>query len=454
MALIVKSPTHHICLLNLALDHAVGDIATHDNIVFLDDCNSSSSVHGILTLLIQLLLRLLWAALMTVVLLSLDDVASKHLRILDFNLRVVENVVIIVDVFDNLDGLVLRFLLWLWWATSSLMRSMDARMATWLLEAGMTHRSSLTTLGGCKVISVGICVVVGTLMPLVSSQVAISVEDLILVCEGLCASLLLNIIMLIGCSRFRIMLSGFVLLIDNLFWIINTILRIIFDTLSLQDFRAALTWLIKVKLLRFGVFIVPILFSFAILLLGTLFILILRTFNGVSTWGDFARWFPSHGSSSLISISGSRTLNSFIISGTIRIWQRSILRTLNLGFLLFIKFGAFQATFDAVLGLVVMNFYFFGKINSLINGYYFGQWLLFFRVGICLTRRSFSSRIIIFLLINPLEGFLPIFVLHLAILNDLAHLCIQESISNDHFFLLEVFLETFALKGQVVKIEW
>lgn len=59
MALIVKSPTHHICLLNLALDHAVGDIATHDNIVFLDDCNSSSSVHGILTLLIQLLLRLL-----------------------------------------------------------------------------------------------------------------------------------------------------------------------------------------------------------------------------------------------------------------------------------------------------------------------------------------------------------------------------------------------------------
>ena len=97
------------------------------------------------------------------------------------------------------------------------MRSMDARMAAWLLEAGMTHRSSLTTLGGCKVISVGICVVVGTLMPLVSSQVAISIEDLILVCEGLCASLLLNIIMLIGCSRFRIMLSAFVLLIDNLF---------------------------------------------------------------------------------------------------------------------------------------------------------------------------------------------------------------------------------------------
>ena len=50
---------------------------------------------------------------MTVVLLSLDDAASKHLRILDFNLRVVEYVLIIVDFFDNLDGLVLRFLLWL-----------------------------------------------------------------------------------------------------------------------------------------------------------------------------------------------------------------------------------------------------------------------------------------------------------------------------------------------------
>ena len=113
MSLIVKSPTHHVSLLNLTLNHAVCDVATHYNVVFLDDCNTSSAVHWILSILIQLLLRLLRTTLMTVVLLCLNNVTSKHLRILYFNLRVVENVVIIVDVFDNLNGLVLRFLLWL-----------------------------------------------------------------------------------------------------------------------------------------------------------------------------------------------------------------------------------------------------------------------------------------------------------------------------------------------------
>ena len=113
MSLVVKSPAHHVGLLNLTLNHAVSDVATHHNIIFLNHSNTSSGIHGILSILIQLLLRLLRTALMTVVLLGLDNMASKHLRILNFNLRVVENVVIIVDVFDYLNGLVLRFLLWL-----------------------------------------------------------------------------------------------------------------------------------------------------------------------------------------------------------------------------------------------------------------------------------------------------------------------------------------------------
>jgi len=45
------------------------------------------------------------------ILLSLDNVASKHLGILYFDLGVVEYVVIIVDIFNDLDGLVLAFLL-------------------------------------------------------------------------------------------------------------------------------------------------------------------------------------------------------------------------------------------------------------------------------------------------------------------------------------------------------
>ena len=107
MTLISESPTHHIRLLNLALNHAVCNVATHDNIVFLN--HSNATVHGILPILIQLLLWLLGATLM--ILLSLDNVTSKHLRILNFDLGVIENVVIIVDIFNDLDGLVLTFLL-------------------------------------------------------------------------------------------------------------------------------------------------------------------------------------------------------------------------------------------------------------------------------------------------------------------------------------------------------
>lgn len=174
MTLISESPAHHIGLLNLSLNHAVCNVTTHYNIVLLNHSNSTS-VHGILTILIQLLLRLLGSSLVTMILLSLDNVTSKHLWILYFDLRVVENVVIIVDVFNNLNGLVLTFLLWLWWAASSLMGSVDTRMTTWLLEAWVTHLCSLTTLGRCKVIRMRICVVLRTLMPLVSCQVTISI---------------------------------------------------------------------------------------------------------------------------------------------------------------------------------------------------------------------------------------------------------------------------------------
>ena len=111
MTLISESPTHHIGLLNLTLNHAVCDVATHNNIVFLNHSNSSSTVHGVLAILIQLLLRLLGVTLVTMILLSLDNVTAKHLRVLNFDLGVIENVVIIVDIFNDLDGLVLTFLL-------------------------------------------------------------------------------------------------------------------------------------------------------------------------------------------------------------------------------------------------------------------------------------------------------------------------------------------------------
>jgi hypothetical protein len=42
---------------------------------------------------------------------------------------------------------------------------------------------------------------------------------------------------------------------------------------------------------------------------------------------------------------------------------------------------------------------------------------------------------------------------HVSILHDLAHLGIQESVSDDHFLLLQVLLESFALERQIIKVE-
>lgn len=137
---------------------------------------------------------------------------------------------------------------------------------------------------------------------------------LLLICKGLlCTSLLLNVFVFIWCSCFRTVRTRFSLLINDLFRIIDTILWVIFYTLSFEDFWATFTRLIKVKLLRFGIFCVSRFFiSFTILLLWRLIVLILRTFNRVTTWLNFAWWFPSHRSRCFISVSGCRALDCFI----------------------------------------------------------------------------------------------------------------------------------------------
>lgn len=86
LALICKSPTHHWL-------HAMSDIAIHDNIVFLDNSDATGCV-------IAVFLVLHVAPL--IVLLGLHYVTSQHLRVLYFYLRVVEYIVIVVDVLDNL----------------------------------------------------------------------------------------------------------------------------------------------------------------------------------------------------------------------------------------------------------------------------------------------------------------------------------------------------------------
>jgi len=83
----------------------MGYVSVHHNVVFFDDCDPTYLVVVVAVLLV------LHLALGLVVGLGLNDVASEHLRILNLDLRVVEDVVIVVDVFYYLDRLLAAALL-------------------------------------------------------------------------------------------------------------------------------------------------------------------------------------------------------------------------------------------------------------------------------------------------------------------------------------------------------
>lgn len=93
LILVCQSSHHHVSLLRTW---------THDYVIFLDYSNS--------TVLTTFALGLLLAR-SSVVLLGVHHTASHHLRILDLDRRIVENVVVVVNVLDNLDWLLLVFLL-------------------------------------------------------------------------------------------------------------------------------------------------------------------------------------------------------------------------------------------------------------------------------------------------------------------------------------------------------
>ena len=69
-------------------------------------------------------------ASLAVVLLGLDNVPTKHLRVFNFYLWIVENVVVIVDIFNDFNWLVLILFLRLRRATSSRVSS----MVQWLVS--------------------------------------------------------------------------------------------------------------------------------------------------------------------------------------------------------------------------------------------------------------------------------------------------------------------------------
>lgn len=112
MTLVCEAATHHGLLRWTLANHMMAHMSTH-SIVF-NDCDATRA------------LKMWWLTnALVVILLSLNNVATKHLGILYLNLRIVENIIIVVDVLYNFNRLVPFLFLWLGGATSPLWRSMQ-----------------------------------------------------------------------------------------------------------------------------------------------------------------------------------------------------------------------------------------------------------------------------------------------------------------------------------------
>ena len=106
------------------MHYIVEYVGIHYDVVFLDDSYSTYLMIVLLVLVIHdniaiaiaigmllLLLLLLSLRLVSImILLILYYMATQHLWVLNFDLRIVEDVVVVVNVFDNLDWLLLILL--------------------------------------------------------------------------------------------------------------------------------------------------------------------------------------------------------------------------------------------------------------------------------------------------------------------------------------------------------
>lgn len=111
MTLISKSTAHHRLLGWSLSNHMMTHVTANCHTIIFNNCNTTWSRK----------MRRLTHAL--VILLGLNNMATEHLWILDLNLRIVENIIIVVDVLYYFNRLIPFLFLWLWRATSSLMRS-------------------------------------------------------------------------------------------------------------------------------------------------------------------------------------------------------------------------------------------------------------------------------------------------------------------------------------------
>lgn len=161
LTLISKSSAHHICLVRYValIHHAVSNVSTHNDIVLFYYSDTANLVVACIWIIFYWL-RILTTTCM--VLLGLHNVASEHLGIFDFNLWVVEDIIVVIYVLYDFDRLLLALFLWFWWSATSLMGSCQWMTLISALETCWMSKATL-----CKVIRMG-SLVIRILVSLVS----------------------------------------------------------------------------------------------------------------------------------------------------------------------------------------------------------------------------------------------------------------------------------------------
>lgn len=207
MPLVSKAATHHVSwwMRRLLSNQMMWHVTTNSNIVFFYHCDST-------------LARVVapFAHALVVVLLSLNYVTTKHLRVLYLDLWIVENIIIVVDVLYYFNWLVPLLFLWLWGATSTSMWSMHG-IAHWL------RRSKVLFMWICEVLLES-CQI--TPLDLIVSHIPLResvIRRCILFLYNIFGILLYAFFMLDLCLRFTLLINYFT-------WIIDLF---IFDTLWL-----------------------------------------------------------------------------------------------------------------------------------------------------------------------------------------------------------------------------
>ena len=314
-------------------------LAVHNDVVFFYYCYSTNVVVWIL----------LWAVLACMILLCLDDMATMHLRVFDFNLRIVENVIVVVNVFDYLDWLLVLTLLLRFGGSSSSLVGTTSMMTSLRWSVALIWLESLLVMD----------IIWVTLMPLISWKMAlVSIHS---------TRTSISTASLHAGTHYRLRVFNLsrccmslltAILEDNLPWI-N--IRIILNLISLQILWTSFTGLIEIKRLCISFIFLRFLLFFAFSVsLWCFFDFLLLRWTMLSSTVALLVYVLWRG---LLLLRMWCSFHSFV-----SFFHRRIF-CLNLWFLKFIQFSATETTRYILLRYIQMVLGIVTHRNGLLYGY-------------------------------------------------------------------------------------